>query len=240
MLTERIPAVRGFGQRRFIVRGTLAIPESVEGVLRPRVDEYPERYPLDPGYPQAGRRGGSRPPSQQGGAPAAAGAPAPEIIPVSIYPVLRVDRKTGNDIAPGGFGTNAPSVSKACYTKGHSDTVASAVPIGATQLFNFGPIPFPFRVEHVTLVTSAGLPNNLEFRLFVSSVASDGTNIPAGAQSVLKFGGGSNGVTASGAPTNLFPGFEVNLDNQFIIAFLFNNSAAIQTMQISFDYTELE
>lgn len=59
--TETPVRAQGFGARRFLVRGSIYAPEPGPSLLRPRYNEYPERYTLNPEFPFPGKRGGSRP-----------------------------------------------------------------------------------------------------------------------------------------------------------------------------------
>lgn len=59
--TETNARGQGFGARRFLVRGADFSSEEKLAGIRPLITDYPERVPLVPGFPVAGRRGGSRP-----------------------------------------------------------------------------------------------------------------------------------------------------------------------------------
>lgn len=74
---------QGFGAQRFLVRGADFTSEESLGVIRPRITEYPERVPLITGFPQAGRRGGSRPRVEA----LAEGESMP--VPPGLYPIER-------------------------------------------------------------------------------------------------------------------------------------------------------
>jgi hypothetical protein len=65
------------GTTRFVQRGSILIPEDRRLALRAKINEYPERFPLDPAFPRPGRRGPSPAPRRQD-APTQTGLPPPD------------------------------------------------------------------------------------------------------------------------------------------------------------------
>lgn len=170
MLTEIKPGGAGFGQRRFIVRNGLAISESQERELRPRINEYPELFPLEPRYPQAGRRGGSRPPGAvggivEGGAP---GLPIEELIG-SNYPGPR-PRETGTVL--GGVGGLVSGVGASCQPEGDTYPFSGNFNAGQIRVFSSVRIGPPFVITHVTARVNV-VHTTTPFLLFVR-ISDDG------------------------------------------------------------------
>jgi hypothetical protein len=118
----------GFGAVRFVVRGPHSYRPDHHLVLRPLYNEYPERFALDPNYPQPGRRGPSRPPLSSGEPPSTTEPRS------SLYPTPRLrgpveivsysPGPAGEDLGAGGN----------CFPRG--ETHAQLQSVNATTTLN--------------------------------------------------------------------------------------------------------
>lgn len=100
--TERGFPTQGAGAERFIIRGPQPHSEPRSRRIVTLTQELPERFAMEPRFPQPGRRGGSRPRPQDLGAVGVGGAdtgpngetlPPGQILVPGIYPYSR-DRAT--------------------------------------------------------------------------------------------------------------------------------------------------
>lgn len=194
MITEKKAGGAGFGASRFLVRGRGYLELDRAAALRPAYDEYPERYPLEPAFPQPGRRGGSAAPKATSGAPGAsatsvAGAAAysaPTSAPSgSVYPLPRPrtgDISVGGSAAVGVVSAGGQAAVN-CLPDGDSFRFGFATPLGTSEVKVQGPVSRPFRVVRLQLVHGGG--SNVDVDIG-AKVASDNLT--------------TNGVNTSGAP----------------------------------------
>jgi hypothetical protein len=150
------------GVDRDVVRGQRFLDLSVARGLRTKYDEYPERYPFNPMFPQPGRRGPSPVKAVQN-APAAGGAGgeavaaggSPVVAPVvDVYPLPRarpgadLGFDAGGsplvDLGQGGAGVNC------CPTpEGIHIQFATAILTGVTDLRATVALARPFVIKYV-------------------------------------------------------------------------------------------
>jgi hypothetical protein len=208
-LTETKQGARFFGSARFIVRGRLALPENLEQVLRPRINEYPERFPILPAFPAPGERTGSpgrstvaRPegaPGEEGGAPG--GAPSGEVIPAeTVYPSPR-NREPSNQLNAGGTlpapSSPAASAIQMCAGSGGIH-MQRANGLGTMAVDAQSSVQFsrPFIVRFVSFWSDTLDPANIQGRFLLSGnndvsggFNSDGVQLDEGAIGQADFAG---------------------------------------------------
>jgi hypothetical protein len=152
----------GIGNERLIVRGQRFLDLSLARGLRVKYDEYPERYPLDPRFPQPGRRGPSPVKAVQN-APAAGGAGggevgagvSPVVAPVvDVYPLPRA--RPGADLSfdAGGsplveLGQPGAGVNCCPTPEGIHIQFATAILTGVTDLRSTVALARPFVIKYV-------------------------------------------------------------------------------------------
>lgn len=182
-ITETAAPPANRGARRFLVRGGLLYSLEAHALLRPSYNEYPSRVPLNPTFPQPGRRGGSRP-AATGGAEAAP-APAPQ----NIFPAPRPrENRNPNGVTINPLVPAPPADSTPCpIPEGEAFIVGKAAGVAAatTETIVLGPILRPFVVTHLQLWHGAG--NNADIQIFFrvaqdnnapASLITTGVNIP--------------------------------------------------------------
>lgn len=137
------PGGAGFGQRRFVVRGRIVAPEEQIVGLRALYNEYPERFPVAPQFPQPGRRGPSRPRE-------------PASAPVPVFPPDRP--RTVRDLPPN-LG-NAPYDLPASIDllDGDSMVVTPLVGAGATTIVLSNIITRPFMITQYSYWADIATP----------------------------------------------------------------------------------
>lgn len=160
----------GFGSLRFFVRGRGAVPEATLVALRPRINEYPELFPLNPMFPQPGRRGGSRAPAAVRGAGVGAGSEESVLEPVvDYYPVARPREGDGvfGVVGSGGVGGGV-----SCQPEGDTYPFSGNFAAGQTRVFSSVRIGPGFVVTHVTAMIEVAIAT-VRFLLYLR-VSDDG------------------------------------------------------------------
>lgn len=209
MISET-PERPGFvGSSRFLQRGTVVLPETRLAGIRVAINEYPERYPLEPNFPQPGRRGGSRAPARTGGAAAPGGAaPAGEggagglvpFLPPSVFP--RPREREGSELVVGGSlpapgGEGATAIRTCAASGGIHLQRATEVGSTVTDAVVSNRIDRPFRVTYVGFFCNTAVtPHLVQARFVLSSnndvsagINSDGVSLDEGVVGTVDFAG---------------------------------------------------
>lgn len=231
------PFGRARGTKQWIVRGQIFLGEQREGLLRPRIDEYPERWPINPMFPQPGNRAGSRAPVRQGGSAATgvAGGPGGEIPTelevqpvVDIYPLPRereIELPVGQ--LPPPESSEASGISQCAgqggtIIGGSSNVGAGTTVISVTPLINF---PFIVTAAHFK-TTLVALDQTVYFVVKVS----DDQNTAAGENEtgdrLFIKAGGAGRIRQFGEWLTMFPEERQDLPNKFAKFIFVNGSAA--------------
>lgn len=180
MAIEIIGAGRKTGAERLVVRGSGFLPLDRAAALRERYNEYPERYPLEPNFPQAGRRGGSRAPTSTSGAPASGasegGGTPGEIIapPPGLFPPPRERVDSALDGSISGQLPAGSSLPGCGITRGGMWRSSPQVGAGATVVEVSAPIQRPFKLIHLSYWSENTTPTgaNMSLSLFLSNSTS--------------------------------------------------------------------
>lgn len=145
MIEEKKDNRAGYGQARFVIHGRGFLELERAAVLRPRYNEYPERFPLDPQFPEPGRRGASRPPTVTRGAVGGGDGELP-VVGRMVPPIYPEPRPRGD----GGIVTNplnpAPATLNGCdfgggdFVFSERQAVAAGTDVGFVTSFTTGPI----------------------------------------------------------------------------------------------------
>lgn len=200
--TETPARGQGFGARRFLVRGSIYSPEPVPSLLRLRYNEYPERFALEPDFPQAGRRGGSRPRAQELalGDALVPGAPRGGPSGAPLYPAPR-DREPGSEQRLGGSLPEASAAGAspvlACLGQGGTHLQQGTnILAGADLATSDGPFTRPFVVRFVSFFCGTLNVPLITARVVVASnndlsqgFLSGGSSIDQGSTSNVDFRG---------------------------------------------------
>lgn len=197
------PFGRARGTKQWIVRGQIFLGEQREGLLRPRIDEYPERWPINPMFPQPGNRAGSRAPVRQGGSPVTgvAGGPGGEIPTevevqpvVDIYPYPR--ERNGDNVPVGGslppISSPEASAPQVCAGGGGAHLqIGINLAAAANQVNVSNRIDRPFRITHVEHYSDGSPAAKTQFRLKIATDndATGGLNATGSNLDELNLGG---------------------------------------------------
>lgn len=236
MLKELKGGARGFGSSRFLVDGSNYYPLPLARALRPRYNEYPERFPLDPSYPLPGRRGGSRAPSHTGGA--GGGAEGGGVIiapPSSLWPDPR-DRGDG-DIPTGGSlpqpgDADASSINRCAGEGGIHIQFAGNVAAATTDRKITTRFSRPFIIRHVQVWSDTSDVTASHFRIRIvnnndtsAGADADGIQLDEGAIGQADFG-------LLNFPQNSFPNKRVTNVPAYIKIITVNGTAGVIVLQV--------
>jgi hypothetical protein len=244
LISEIKNARAGYGQARFIIRGSSFLPLDRAAILRPAYDEYPERYPLEPEYPQAGRRSGSRPPATRvAGAGAGAGGPEDlvRVPPGSIYPMEQIRTELPIGLISGGI-AGAASSGGQCVEVGDTLRNSPQVPAtGGIRSFSTRRIPRPFVITHLQYWGSNTVPSSVTDLGLTIFIADDGNvSLTALVSSgrPLDFWEGGPTLEPFSVVTTHYPNLVISEAGKFIkMQWVNNNAAALETMlAISWKY----
>lgn len=145
--TETAARAQGFGARRFLVRGRTVGPESGFAELRGLINEYPERVPLIPGFPLAGRRGGSRARAQvlaEGEGPSE---------PLGLYPAARERSATALQNVTTGLTADQLANLSSARRIGFPRAPRMAVAAGVTSVTPSVPLPGPAIITRLEITS---------------------------------------------------------------------------------------
>lgn len=155
MAIEKSVHARGFGSERLIVRGRRFLELPVAAALRPRYNEYPERFPVNPAFPAPGKRGASRPKADQSAVTPPGGSGG------GTFPESRDRYPSGaENLFPG---QSPPGV----YTPpmqllpGFSFFTSPDLLAGTSRAIVAGHIPGPGWITHISYVSENVIPSGL-------------------------------------------------------------------------------
>lgn len=196
------PPREGFGADRFLIRNGARERNAVAIALRPFIQELPERL-VDPAqFPMPGRRGPSRvKPSFP--------------TPISNRETTEEIRLSEGGVAPLLGGEQAlPCTASQVRSWTFTQTVAT----GNESLVVTLPLPWPFKINHITATTrSAPLDNNSHLRIWVAPGTGNNGVISPGRIPVLvnalEVAGSLDPITT---PKHLYPAYPVSQPNWHI------------------------
>jgi hypothetical protein len=225
----------GVGMRRFVVRGSIVLSEPREALLRPEINEYPERFALEANFPQAGRRG----PSPVKSVVVAAGAAAP----VSVYPSPR-DRSGG--IPTVSDPTLQPSGAAAggcCIEDG--DTVRSSPSVAAGSYVSLVShrIPRAFVLTHLEYWSENTLPSNvnaMQLKVFIADDSSIDAGGPVVSGVPLDTNEGGDYFEPFSVMATHYPNKIIPLPGKFIKFEFHNASAAALETHVSMSWKYIQ
>lgn len=247
MFEEKKPDRAGFGSVRWIVRASNFLPLDRAALLRAAYNEYPERFPLVPGFPAPGRRGGSKPPTRTG----TGGAESGGVIEGgefgggigSLYPDPRTRESRdlpigiGSQPLPSGGIGSCPIGSG--VTIGFSEAVAAGVTVMVPSQF----VPFPFLITHIASCNDGAFADEIFMNLLVRGDRSTDTGAATVAASRRVWSELSDQTSltpiGSGNVWNTYPNFKVEQSNQVLTARFINNSAAAHDFEMFVDIVRL-
>lgn len=233
MFDENKPARVGTGAARFFVRGGSSFSLERAAVLRPAYNEFPSSYPLDPDFPQPGRRSGSRPPPVTG---EAGGEQALRRLPggAASYPS---PRPVGGRDIPTGIGNPALAVGRAgevssfdpCIGDGDSISIQLTV-VNLTETVRVSQrISRPFVIERIQFWGTnpdSTVTTNVIIRVKVSNDNDTNGGLESSGQSIHRLGNqipdGRDAFIGIARPQEYWPGFVV-LDPPKFLKFCFKN-----------------
>lgn len=243
MLVEKKDNRAGFGAARFFVRGSSFLPLDRAAALRPRYNEYPERYPLDPAFPRAGRRGGSPAPLSTRGAVGGGEAPGGEGGPEDLIIVPPGVVFPGPRPREGGFssGSQLPAGEVAglggacCADVGDTLRNSPQVPAaGGIRSFSSRRIARPFVITHIQYWSSNTVPSSVTDVKLTIFLADDNSVtltalVPSGVP--LDVWEGSNFFEPHAVAHDHYPNLLVPTAGKFIkIEWVNAGAAAVETM----------
>jgi len=223
MFEALAPRGRGVGTQVFVVRGVRALSLSSAAELRPRYNEYPERYAFEPDFPQAGRRGGSRAPSVTGAGVGVTGAAAgARIIGAggSIFPGQRErgdlpGLQISGQMPPAGAGQYSdicPPPQGEVLGFGRNINAAQSPFTETSQL-----IPYPFVIVHMMWISNLPTTDNPAVNFFIDDLVDAGTSrAGTGVSLVSPFSRGTRLSSPSGLGFESYINRKVSERNQVI------------------------
>lgn len=162
-LKETPPRSAGYGSRRFLVDRPAPYSAEQHLLLRPSYNEYPERWPLDVGYPAPGRRGASRPKANTGDE-----VTLPPMFPV--YPTPRTREPAIESPIPtaGLPTTGADGGDTSCWPRGETHNQQQSVPAGTTQYVHGATLQGPFIVTRFFISCDQSTGVNIGVKLYIA------------------------------------------------------------------------
>lgn len=242
MAVRELPLPPDKGVERLVIRGSSFLDLPRAATVRARYNEYPERWPLNPMFPQPGRRGGSPVKAAQN-APrpvAAPGSPGEEgatevAVPISeIYPVER-DR---GDIPPLGIADNiqGTGISPVASCVGAGGTIvggSSNVGAGTTVISVTPLCPFPFIVTAAHFKTNlAALDQTVYFVVKMSDDQATAAGENEQGDRLFIKAGGAGRIRQFGEWLTLFPEERYDLAPKFFKFILVNGSGGAVNMLV--------
>ncbi len=224
-LTEIPGGPRNFGAARFLVRNGARERDAAARLLRPLIQELPERL-IDPAeFPQPGRRGPSR--------------------SEASFPGSRERREetenivVGEGVRPGEPGT--PGILSCAPLGGFTLTLGGVTPALTNDVNISNRIPYPFMITHIQAALEATFTVDITQSFFTDVTPSNDPDdrfqwraiIPPESQHRFVFPTGLDEIG------HHYPNFIENRDNSRIKLVTLNNTVAARVTNATFDIVRL-